>query len=129
MLKYYIRGVMYGHTYLIWTLDCVSSVLICLDVSTFDVLLTVPLSIFILVIMQLDAQNLFNNKFISCLYMLRAPCVHLQEVKIVLHSLWYRHTYRCNDTRGFVVTDDPGSKPDQKYARRRDAQNYLGRIK
>jgi hypothetical protein len=26
-------------------------------------------SLFILVIIQLDAQNLFNNKFISCLYM------------------------------------------------------------
>ena len=33
----------------------------------FNVLLTVHLSIFILVIIQLDAQNLFNNKFISCL--------------------------------------------------------------
>ena len=28
-----------------------------------------------------------------------------------------------------VVADDPGSKPDQKYARRRDKQNYMGRIK
>ena len=25
------------------------------------------------------------------------------------------------------VTDDPGSKPDQKYARRRDRQNFMGR--
>ena len=40
---------------------------------TFDVLLTVHLSIFILVINQLDAQNLSYNKFISCLYMFRAP--------------------------------------------------------
>ena len=45
----------------------------------------------ILVINQLDAQNLFYNKFISCLYMFRAPCVHRQEVKIVLYSLWYHH--------------------------------------
>ena len=37
---------------------------------------------------------LFYNKFISCLYMFRAPCVHRQEVKIVLYSLWYHHTYR-----------------------------------
>jgi len=29
----------------------------------------------------------------------------------------------------YCVTDDPGSKPDQKYARRRDRQNYMGRIK
>jgi len=59
----------------------------------FDVLLTVHLSIFILVINQLDAQNLFYNKFISRLYMFRAPCAHRKEVKIVLHSLWYHHTY------------------------------------
>ena len=64
----------------------------------FDVLLTVHLSIFILVINQLDAQNLFYNKFISCLYMFRAPCAHRQEVKIVLYSLWYHDTYRCDDT-------------------------------
>ena len=60
--------------------------------SFFDTLLTVHLSIFILVIIQLDAQNLFNNKFISCLYMFRAPCAHSQEVKIVLYSLWYHYT-------------------------------------
>jgi len=45
----------------------------------FNVLLTVHLSIFILVINELDAQNLFYNKFISCLYMFRAPCPHRQE--------------------------------------------------
>jgi len=54
----------------------------------------VHLSIFILVVNQLNAQNLFYNKFISCLYMFRTPCDHRQEVKIVLYSLWYRHTYR-----------------------------------
>ena len=59
----------------------------------FDVLLTMHLSIFILVINQFDAQNLFYNKFISCLYMFRAPCAHCQGVKIVLYSLWYHHTY------------------------------------
>jgi hypothetical protein len=60
--------------------------------SNFDVLLTVLLSTFILAINQLDAQNLFYNKFISCLYMLRAPCAHRQGVKIVLYSLWYLYT-------------------------------------
>ena len=64
----------------------------------FDILLTVHLSIFILVINQLDAQNLLYNKFISCLYMFRALCAHRQEVKIVLYSLWYHHTYTCDDT-------------------------------
>jgi len=24
---------------------------------------------------------------------------HRQEAKIVLYSLWYHHTYRCDDTR------------------------------
>ena len=60
----------------------------------FDVLLSAHLSIFILVINQIDAQNLFDNKFISCLYMFRAPCAHHQEVKIVLYNLWYHHTCR-----------------------------------
>jgi len=31
--------------------------------------------------------------------------------------------------RNFTVTDDPGSKPDQGYARRRDRQNYIRKIK
>jgi len=35
---------------------------------------------------------LLYNKFISCLYMFRAPCAHRQEVKTVLYSLWYHHT-------------------------------------
>ena len=91
----------------------------------FNVLLTVHLSIFILKINQIDSQNLFYNKFISCLYMFRATCAHRQEVKIVLYSLWYRHnytwpsgaqiergltqsvhgtaTYRCVDTRGCII--------------------------
>jgi len=47
---------------------------------------------FILVINQLYAQNLFYNKLTSCLYMFRAPRAHRQEVKIVLYSIWYHHT-------------------------------------
>jgi len=43
---------------------------------------------------------LFYNKIISRLYMFRAQCAHYQEVKIALHSLWYHHTYRCDDTHG-----------------------------
>ena len=62
--------------------------------SNFDILLTVDISVFILVINQLDEQNLFYNKFILYLYMFLAPCAHRQEVKIVLYSLWYHHTYR-----------------------------------
>ena len=57
------------------------------DNLNFDVLLTMHLSTFILLINQLDAQNLFYSKFISCLYMFRAPCAHRQDVKIVLYSL------------------------------------------
>jgi hypothetical protein len=47
---------------------------------------------FILVVNQLDAQNLFYNKFIPCLYTLRESYAHRQEVKTVLYSLWYHHT-------------------------------------
>ena len=55
----------------------------------FYVLLTVHLSIFILVINQIDAQNSFYSKFISCLYMFRAPSAHRQEVKncIIQHQV------------------------------------------
>ena len=60
--------------------------------STFFFFISYKFLIFILVINQLDAKNLFYNKFISCLYMFRAPCAHRQEIKIVLHSLWYHHT-------------------------------------
>ena len=66
----------------------------CLLIAFFDVLLTVHLSIFILVVNQLDAQNLFYNKYISCLYMFRAPCAHRQEGKIVLYTLRCHHTYK-----------------------------------
>jgi len=68
--------------------------------------------IFILVINQLDAQNLFYNKFISCLYMPRAPCAHRQEVKIVLYSLWYHHTYMWDDARGCIIIFWP---PDDEH--------------
>ena len=51
---------------------------------------------------------LFYNKFIICLYMFRAICVHHQEVKIVLYSIWYQPvhgtaTYRCDDTRCCII--------------------------
>jgi len=36
---------------------------------------------------------LFYNKFIICLYMFRALCAHHQEVRIVLYSIWYHHTW------------------------------------
>jgi len=50
-----------------------SLVLVCtINCVLCDVLLTVHLSIFILVINQLDARNLFYSKFISFLYMFRA---------------------------------------------------------
>ena len=61
----------------------------------FDVLLTVlHLSIFISVFNQLDAQNLFHNKFYFMPLHVSSTCAHHQEVKIALHSLWYHHTFR-----------------------------------
>jgi len=47
-------------------------------------------------------HKMFCNKFMSCLYMFRAPCAHRHEVRIVLYSLWYQHIYRCDDTRGCI---------------------------
>jgi len=61
------------------------------------------LSIFISVFNQLHAQNFFRIIFISCLTCFEHCCAHHQEVKIALHSLWYHHTYRCDDTRGCVM--------------------------
>jgi len=63
--------------------------------ADFDVLLTVHLSIFMLVINQLDAQNLFYNKFILCLYMFRATRAHRQEVKIVLYNFYFLTMSTC----------------------------------
>ena len=126
-------------------------------IINFDVLLTVLLSVFILVINQLDAKKtngfslplycwrcriacgvacadvtvsresdavtsstcrtnppsnetidvfyikkMFYNKFISCLYMFRAPCAHCQETA----------TYRCDNTRGCIIQFWP---PDEKH--------------
>ena len=70
----------------------------------FDVLLTVlHLSIFISVFNQLDAQNLFHNKFYFMPLHVSSTCAHHHEVKIVLHSLWYHQIYKCDDTRGCVM--------------------------
>ena len=47
-----------------------------------QILLTVHLSIFILVINQIDAQYLFYNKFISCLYVFRAHVLIVRRSKL-----------------------------------------------
>jgi len=69
----------------------------------FDVLLTVHLSTFISVFNQLDAQNFLHNKFYFMPLHVSSTCAHHQEVETALHSLWYHHTYRCDDTRGCVM--------------------------
>ena len=61
------------------------------------------LSVFILVFNQVDKHNLFYNKFYFMPLHVSNTCAYLQEVKIALHSLWYHHTYRCDDTRGYVM--------------------------
>jgi len=48
---------------------------------------------FISVFNQLDAQNLFWNKFYFMSLHVSSTCAHHQEVKIALRSLWYHHTY------------------------------------
>ena len=57
--------------------------------ANFDVSLTFHLSIFILAINQLDAQNLLYNKFISL------PCMGRPVHGTV--------TCRCDDTRGCII--------------------------
>ena len=41
---------------------------------------------------------MFYNKFISCLYMFRAH-VLINRRSNLHYSLWYHHTYRCDDTK------------------------------
>jgi len=48
---------------------------------------------FISVFNQLDAQNLFHNKFYFMPLHVSSICAHHQEVKIALHSLWYHHIF------------------------------------
>jgi len=63
---------------------------------------------------QLDAQNLFYNKFISCLYLLRAPVLIIRRSKLhytasgIITPIGGRlvhetTTCRCDDTRGCVI--------------------------
>jgi len=64
----------------------------CISFSNFDILLTVHLSIN-LVMNQHDAQSFCF--IISMLYAstcFEHCCAHHQVVKIVLYSIWYRHT-------------------------------------
>ena len=52
--------------------------------------------LFISVINQLDAQKFC---FTISLFHASTCFVHM----FALHSLWYHHTYRCDDTRGCVM--------------------------
>ena len=91
------------------------------------------LSIFISEINQLDAQN-FDLQYVYFMPLhVSSACVHHQEVKIVLYSLWYLHnykwpsgaqiespsqpvhgttTYMCDDTRGCIIQIRP---PDDEH--------------
>ena len=73
---------------------------------------TQPANLFISVFNQLDAQNLFHNKFYFMPLHVSSTCAHHQEVKIALHSLWYHYAYRCDDTRGCVMQFWP---PDDEH--------------
>ena len=63
------------------------------SVTTYVIIISLTF-IQILVITNLMHKILFYNKFIIRLYMFRALCALHQEVKIVLYSIWYSHTYR-----------------------------------
>jgi len=81
----------------------ISSVIALHNRDFFHVLLTVHLSIFILVINQLDAQNLFHNKFYFMPLHVSSTCAHHQDVEIVLYSLLYHHAYKYDDIRGCII--------------------------
>jgi len=49
---------------------------------------------FISVFNQLDAQNLFHNKFYFMPLHVSSTCAYHHEVKIILHSLWFHNTFR-----------------------------------
>jgi len=67
----------------------------------FNVLLTVHLSIFILVINQLDTQNFcFTISLFHDSTCFEHHVLIIRRSKIVLYSLWCHHTYRCDGTRG-----------------------------
>jgi hypothetical protein len=82
---------------------------ITLIIFFFYVLLTVHLSIFILLINQLDAQNLFYNKFISCLYVLivrRSKLYYTVSGTITPiggRTVHGTATYRCDGTRNCII--------------------------
>jgi len=44
-------------------------------------------------------------------------------------NVWTYVYQECVRSRMQIVTVDPGSKPDQKFARRRDRQKYISRTK
>jgi len=48
-------------------------------------------------------------------------CAHHQEVKIALHSLWYHHTYRCDDTKSRVMQFWP---PDDEHMRSKHVEAW-----
>ena len=77
----------------------------------FWLLLTVHLSIFISVINQLDTQNFcFTISLSHASTCFKHICS--SSGLCALHSLWYHHTYRCDDTRGCVMQFWP---PDDEH--------------
>ena len=51
-----------------------------------------------------------------------STCAHYQEVKIALHSLWYYHTYRRDNTRGCVMQFWP---PDDVHMRSKHVETWI----
>jgi len=85
-------------------------------ILNFDVLLTVHLSLFISVINQLDAQNLFYNKFLfhasTCFEHMCSSSGGQNCITQPLVSSHRTTTYRCDDTRGCVMQFWP---PDDEH--------------
>ena len=66
---------------------------------------------------------------------LHITCIHknviLSQVVFTtsIYYNWKCHSNFVLKNAERIVTVDPGSKPDQKYARQRDRQKYVARIK
>jgi len=97
----------------LWLSTVLCAVFHNISFTNFDILLTVlHLSIFLSIINQLDAQNFCSTIIYFMPLHVSSTCAHHQEVKIVLHSLWYPHTYRCDDIRSCVMQFWP---PDDEH--------------
>jgi hypothetical protein len=72
---------------------------------------------------------LFYNRFYFMPLHVSSTCAHYHEVKIALHSLWYHHTYGCDDWLNSEInilryTVSKTSKKKRKECFKSDPPNF-----